>query len=179
MSRSSLAAPSGSARRTYGGLREWAGDGWIVLRCARRLRAIYAHELIDAALREQIMLAVSRVNACRWCVYFHETQAARQGVGEARPADVGAVAGARLYTAVAYAVARAEAGRGREPDPVVDRAFRERFDARERSDVEAVISLITFANLTANSLRSLSERAAMRQVANKPARRFSSRRGGR
>lgn len=136
---------------------------------------------MDAVLREQIMLAVSRVNACRWCVSFHETQTARQGVGGARPADADADpdSGARRQTAVAYAVARAAAGRGRDPEPAVDRAFRERFDARERGDVEAVISLITFANLTANSLRSLSERAAMRQAANEPERRFGSRRGRR
>lgn len=177
MSRSSLAEPGGSAPRTYGGFREWAGDGWTVLRCARRLHAIYARERIDAVLREQIMLAVSRANSCRRCVNFHETHAARQG-GEAGPADADAVAGARLDSAVAYAVARAEAGRGLDPDSAVERAFRKHFDAWERSDIEAVISLITFANLTANSLRSLSERAAMRRVGKKPGRRFSSSRGG-
>lgn len=152
-----------------------------MLRCARRLRAIYTRERIDAVLREQIMIAVSRANACRWCVSFHETQAVRQGVREARPADAdaGAVADARLQSAVAYAVARAEAGRGLDPDPAVDRALREHFDPRERSDIEAVISLITFANLTANSLRSLSERAAMRRVGDKPGRRFSPGSGGR
>lgn len=175
----SLAAPSGSARRTYGGFREWVADAWIVLRCARRLRAIYVHELIDAALREQIMLAVSRVNACRWCVRFHETQAAQQGGGAARPAGAGAGADARLHAAVAYAVARAEAGRGREPDPAVDRAFRQRFGARQRSDVEALITLITFANLTANSVRAVSDRVALRRGASERGCRFSFSRGGR
>lgn len=140
-----------------------------MLRRARRLRAIYVHEPIDAALREQIMLAVSRVNACRWCVHFHET---RQGVGDVGSA--GAMAGARLRAAVAYAVARAEAGRGREPDRAAEQAFREHFDARERSDVEAVISLIMFTNLTANSVRAVGDRAALRRVTSELGRRFSS-----
>jgi hypothetical protein len=45
-----------------------------------------------------------------------------------------------------------------QADPQVERAFRERFDAQERRDIEAVICLITFATLSANSLLSLSDR---------------------
>ena len=158
---SSSAAPNGSHRRTYGGLLELLGDGWTVLRSARRLRSIYVHERVDAALREEIMLAVSRVNACRWCAHVHETRAAQQSAGKAELADVTEATRAsdsRARTAVAYAVARAEAGRSRGPHPQVDQAFRERFDAQERHDIEAVICLITFANLSANSLHSLSDR---------------------
>lgn len=150
-----------SHRRTYGGPLELLGDGWTVLRSARRLRSIYVDELVDAALREQIMLVVSRVNACRSCAHFHETQAAQQNAGKAEPADAIATTranDARARTAVAYAVARAEAGPGRPPHPQVDRAFRQQFDAQKRDDIEAVICLITFANLTANSLHSLSDR---------------------
>lgn len=158
---SSASAHNGSHRRTYDGLFELLGDGLAVLRSARRLRSIYVHKRVDAALREQIMLAVSRVNACRWCAYVHETRAAQQSAGTAELADVTAATRAsdsRARAAVAYAVARAEAGRGRRPHPQVDQAFRARFDAQERHDIEAIICLITFANLSANSLHSLSDR---------------------
>lgn len=137
-----IAFGPGPRPRSYGGLREPLADGWRVLRSARRLRSIYADGRVDPLLREQILVAVSRTNACRWCTEFHETRA-------------GSVAGdgdPRAATAVAYAVARAQSRPGR-PDPAVEQAFSEAFGPRERGDLEAVIDLILCASLGLNTVR--------------------------
>jgi AhpD family alkylhydroperoxidase len=51
-----------------------------VTRRAKSLTAVYGRGRLDGALRERVLLAVSRVNACRGCTFVHTRWALRSGV---------------------------------------------------------------------------------------------------
>lgn len=132
---------------------------WSVLRSTPRLIAVYRRRRLDPAMREGIMAAVSEVNACRYCTVAHETWEARM-LSQARvfePAAPGVERAESRRLAVAYAIACAEA-HPRAVAPDLESAVDRHFDERERSDLDAVIRLAMFTNLTMNSLEALLNR---------------------
>lgn len=151
------AAPACSPLPTYGTPRALLVDASAVVRSAPRLYAIYARRRLDPALREQIMVAVSRANACRPCTRFHERMAAGQDAAEA-PVSPGPRGDQSVgHPAVAYATARAGAVDA-PTDPHLEVALRKRFNADERRDIDAIIRLIRLASLSMNTLAVLRRR---------------------
>ena len=141
---------------------EAIGDVAGVARRAWPLAGVYARGDLDPALRERVMVAVSRVNACSGCTYVHERWAGRAGVSaEDLEAiglgDLGAL-GPRDRAAVAYAAALAEARFRRPVDPGLSAAAAEHLTERELTAVEAVARMMALANLTVSTTEELTER---------------------
>lgn len=148
-----MVRPDRFRRRTtdLGGLLRLVADA------ARRfphVPGLLAGRTLDPALREAVMLAVTEVNACRWCAYVHEGLA--EATGEPRGPE------ARTEAALAYA--RAAAAAGTLPPPgEAGNALREHFDAREAAAVDAAVALITVGNLAGNTVDSLLARLSGRR----------------
>ena len=117
---------------------------------------------MDPALREAVMVAVARVNACRFCSYVHHTHALRVGLSaedlERITAGSAALGDPRLAAATAYAEARAEEGFGPLSGALRDRLV-EVFGAREADDVELAARAMYQANMVMNALEALLARA--------------------
>ena len=157
-----VSAPPSREPRTFASPAEvLSGLAGIAYRAAP-LAATYLGGRLDPELRERVMVAVSRVNACRGCTFVHERWALRTGVttadleaiglGELGPLDQ------RSRAAVVYATARAEAG-FREPAPAdVAAATAEHLTARELAAVEAVARAMTLANLSVSTAGALAAR---------------------
>jgi AhpD family alkylhydroperoxidase len=47
------------------------------------MRSLMHGETLSAAFRERLMLAVTEVNRCRYCAYYHAKQALVEGLSEA------------------------------------------------------------------------------------------------
>lgn len=138
-----------------------------VTRRARPLTAVYARGRIDDALRERVMLAVSRVNACRGCTFVHTRWALRSGV---TPAELEAIGLAdldpldrRSRAAVVYATALAESGFSSPPQPDVAAAVVAELTPAEIEAVEAVARMMAFANLSASTAQALLGRLGLRR----------------
>ena len=73
------------------------------------LAGVYLGRMLDPGLRERIMVAVSRVNACAGCTWVHERWVLRAGVSAAELEAIGLGDLARLdersRAAVVYAAA--------------------------------------------------------------------------
>ncbi|HEX6228924.1 MAG TPA: carboxymuconolactone decarboxylase family protein [Solirubrobacterales bacterium] len=126
------------------------------------LASAYLQGGLEPELRERVMVAVSRVNACRGCTRVHERWAIRTGVTSKELEAIGqgdlAALDDRNRAAIVYATALAEA-RFRGPvgaDLVADVA--ESLTASEMTAVEAVARVMCLANLSANTAESLVER---------------------
>jgi AhpD family alkylhydroperoxidase len=143
-------APECPPRRAYRTPRALLADAWPVVRSAPRLYAIYARKRLDPALRERIAIAVSRANSCRACTRFHERGVARRGAAGTAPSPRICGDGSTLDLAVAYAAARTESTPA-PPDPRMEVALRERLGAEEMRDIDAIIRLMTLANLSVNT----------------------------
>ncbi|MCC1496655.1 carboxymuconolactone decarboxylase family protein [Alcanivorax sp. 1008] len=122
---------------------------------------ILIHALIrpslSPALREEIMLAVTSVNDCRYCSWVHTGLALENGVdmdslnallGRDLGSDPGSV---EEREAVAILFGKHFADSVRHPSKVARDKLQQHFNAGERREIMAYIHAIYFANLTGNS----------------------------
>ena len=119
------------------------------------------------ALRERIMVAASRANACAGCSRVHQRWAVRAGVTDEELEALGLDDLARLdpadRAAVVYAVERSTAG---FPGPVgapsedsdLSAAVAEHFTPEQIRQIDAIARGITFANLTVGTVETLRSR---------------------
>lgn len=120
------------------------------------LAGVYLRRRLDPGLREQIMVAVSRVNACAGCTRVHERWALRAGVSAAELEAIGLGDLARLddhsRAAVVYAAALAENRFRGTADRELAALARRHLTAAELRAVEAVARMMALANLSASTL---------------------------
>jgi AhpD family alkylhydroperoxidase len=130
-----------------------------VARRARPLATAYTRGGLDPALRERVMVAVSRVNSCRGCTFVHVRLAGRAGVSadDLQAIGVGDLGGLdeRNRAAVAYAAALAEA-RFRGPIAAdLAAGASDHLTAAELAAVDAAARAMALANLSANTIEEL------------------------
>jgi AhpD family alkylhydroperoxidase len=133
--------PNADTPRLFNSPWEALSDLAAVTRRAKALAAVYARGRIDYALRERVMLAVSRLNACSGCTFVHTRWAAQGGV---TPGELDAIGlddlgrlDRRSRAAVVYATARAETRFRSPPRPDVAAAVAAELTPAE---TEAVVS---------------------------------------
>jgi AhpD family alkylhydroperoxidase len=108
---------------------------------------------LSPALREEIMLAVTSVNDCRYCSWVHTGLALENGVDMDSLSlllgrDLGSV---NEREAVAIMFGKHFADSVRHPSKTARDKLADHFSARERREIMAYIHAIYFANLTGNS----------------------------
>jgi len=123
--------------------------------------SVWVRKRMAPLFREEIMVAVARVNGCRFCNFVHGQWALAQGLDEGELGRIGRGGGpggdpGRLL-ALDYAQALAQADFGPVPSDL-ERDVQERFTGRERSEIETVARVMTVANRCANTLDALLSR---------------------
>lgn len=108
---------------------------------------------LSPALREEIMLAVTSVNDCRYCSWVHTGLALENGVDMD---SLGMLLGRDLISvnereAVAILFGKHFADTVRQPSKMARDKLQQHFNAGERREIMAYIHAIYFANLTGNS----------------------------
>ncbi len=109
---------------------------------------------ISHALREQIMLAVTSVNDCRYCNWGHTVLALRNGVDLAvlrRTLDGGSLSADSTPDEVAVLYAQHVASQQGDADPGAERALAAAWIPAQQAEIKAYITAITFGNLVGNS----------------------------
>lgn len=114
------------------------------------LRSYLPGAPIDARSREQVILAVTEVNGCRYCAWIHGSWADYLGQVD-DPAEV-------LEVLLAHARASAEAGRPLDPAPLL-----EHLPADVVAGLRATVAQIEVANLVGNTVDGLLARATRRR----------------
>jgi AhpD family alkylhydroperoxidase len=145
--------------RTFTSAGETLSDLVGVLGRTGPLAAVYLRGRLDPELRERVMVAVSRVNACHGCTFVHERWALRSGVASDELAAIGlsdfATLDDRSRAAVLFATARAESRfRGPVPSEVATYASSQ-LTAKELAAVEAVARAMALANLSVSTVAAL------------------------
>ena len=153
------AAPPSPAPRTFSSAGEALSDLAGVLRRAVPLTGVYLRGGLDPEIRERVMVAVSRTNACRGCSLVHQRWALRAGVGAEELESIGlddlAALDERSRAAIVYATAAAE-GRFRQPVAAEVVAYAaERLTSSELTAVDAIARAMALANLSANTTEAI------------------------
>jgi len=67
-------------KRLYKKPGDFFSDLWFIFRNLNQLNEIKKNKVISFAFRERLMLAVTSVNGCRYCSYFHTKEALKSGM---------------------------------------------------------------------------------------------------
>jgi len=140
-------------KRTYGSIREFFADLCFLIRHRKRLRELKSKELISPAFQERLMLAVTAVDGCRYCSYFHTRQALKSGVtqeeiGQLLSGDTD-VCPKEEGLAVIYAQHWAESNANPGPEAVLK--LQETYGVEKAEAVDLVLRMVRLGNLAGNS----------------------------
>lgn len=129
------------------------------------LRALVKPRL-PTSLREEVMLAVTSVNDCRYCSWVHTGLALENGVDME---DLGMLLGKSLDNveereAVAILFGKHFADTVRQPSAQARAKLAAHFSPAEQREIMAYIHAIYFANLTGNSADAILARLRGQQV---------------
>ena len=140
-------------KRTFS-LPQYARSLAAVMAASPVLARALSRPRISPALREQIMLAVTSVNDCRYCNWGHTALALRNGVDLAalrETLDSGSLSAGSTPAQVAILYAQHVASEQGDADPGAERALAAAWTPAEQAEIKAYIAAITFGNLAGNS----------------------------
>lgn len=127
-------------------------DVAYVLANAPRTRALVRNN-IPPSFRERLMLAVTGVNACRYCAYFHTRLALTLGIERAEIEQIlgGVVESAPANERVALAYAQHWAETNAQPDPAARATLVATYGDGTARAIELVLRMIRVGNLLGNT----------------------------
>ena len=117
------------------------------------IRAAMRDNAVDEAFRERLMMAVTTVNGCRYCSYFHAREALRAGIS---PEELEAVASMEFsdsppeqQPALLYAQHWAETDAN--PDSEIRERMLALYGQETLKAIEMVLRMIRMGNLMGNT----------------------------
>lgn len=141
-------------KRTYRSFGEFAADLRHLWARRKQVRRLTSGKGLDPVFRERIMLAVTRVNACRFCTFAHSRAALQAGMTRG---EVDTLLGGGFedcpeseLPAVLYAKDWAEAGG--VADPEAERRLAETYGEEAAADILLALRIIRAGNLTGNTV---------------------------
>lgn len=99
------------------------------------------------------MLAVTAVNGCRYCSYYHTRQALKSGIAAEEISSLlaGDVANCPQDEAIAVAYAQHWAESNAHPDPEAVKRLRQTYGHERTEVIHLILRMIRMANLSGNS----------------------------
>jgi len=140
-------------KRTYKNPKELFKDLWFPIRNRRQLKEVMNSGAISSAFRERLMLAVTAVDGCRYCSYFHARQALKSGVTSREISQLlsGDVNGCPEEEAVAVIYAQHWAESDAHPDPEAVWKLQQIYGAERTEEINLLLRMIRLGNLLGNS----------------------------
>lgn len=140
-------------KRTYKNLKEFFSDLWFPMKHRKQLQAVTKKGLLEPSFRERLMLAVTAVNGCRYCSYFHAKQALKSGVSlddisKLLNGDAGACPEEEAV-AVLYAQHWAESNG--QPDEEAAKRLQDFYGEEKAAAINLMLRMIRMGNLSGNS----------------------------
>ena len=140
-------------KRTYGSSREFFADLCFLSRNRKRLKEVKIRGLISPAFQGRLMLAVSVVNGCRYCSYFHAKQALKNGIPPEEISQLisGDVGNCPEEEAVAVIYAQHWAESDANPAPEAVLKLQQTHGVEKSEAIHLILRMIRVGNLLGNS----------------------------
>ena len=124
------------------------------------LRSAVRRGKVDRKFTEKIMLVVSQVNGCRYCIYGHSRAALASGVSEDELHMLlsGELGNFPKAESVALAFAQHYAESHEHPDPVAWQRLVDCYGLQTAQNILAYLRMITMGNLLGNTFDALLSR---------------------
>ena len=140
-------------RRAYHSLGDLWHDVRFPLQNRAQMRRAMQGDLVSFPFRERLMLAVTAVNGCRYCSYYHAQEALKAGLPEEELQKllVGVIDDAPPEELPALLYAQHWAETDGDPDPTVQQKLVETYGPERAQAIETVLHMIRTGNLLGNT----------------------------
>jgi AhpD family alkylhydroperoxidase len=141
------------SKRLYKKPGDFFSDLWSIFRNLNLLNEIMKNEVIPFAFRERLMLAVTSVNGCRYCSYFHTKQALKSGMDAQEIAQLlaGEFAGCSEGEAPAIIYAQHWAESNGHPDNEALHRIKQAYGPEKTVAINLILRMIRLGNMTGNT----------------------------
>jgi AhpD family alkylhydroperoxidase len=141
-------------KRKYNNPKDFFSDLWFPIRNWNQLRITAKKKLISSAFRERLMLAVTAVNGCRYCSYFHAKQALESGIGAEEISHLlsGDIGNCPQEEAVALIYAQHWAESNANPDPEAFERLKQTYGVEKTKAIHLMLQMIRIGNLSGNTI---------------------------
>jgi AhpD family alkylhydroperoxidase len=141
-------------KRTYKSIKELFVDLFFPIKNMKRLREVKKRGLLSPAFQERLMLAVTAVNGCRYCSYFHTKQALKSGIP---PPEISRLLSGDIDAcpedeAVAVIYAQHWAESDAHPDPEAFEGLQRAYGVEKTESIHLMLRMIRIGNLMGNTL---------------------------
>lgn len=140
-------------RRFYHNLKDLWRDVRFPLQNRAQIRQAMQGDLVSFPFRERLMLAVTAVNGCRYCSYYHAKEAIKAGLpeDELQKMLVGVVDDAPAEELPALLYAQHWAETDGHPDAVVRQKQEQTYGPERAQAIDTVLHMIRTGNLLGNT----------------------------
>ena len=140
-------------KRTYTNPGDLLRDISFPIRNGKRLREVREKGIISPAFQERLMMAVTAVNGCRYCSYYHAKEALKTGIEteEIRELLSGGIANCPEDETVALMYAQHWAESDVHPDPEAVERLQQTYGVEKADAIHLVLRLIRMGNLMGNT----------------------------
>ena len=140
-------------KRTFKNAKEFLHELQFPLRNRKQLKEVKKKGLITPAFQERLMLAVTAVNDCRYCSYFHAKLALKNGLtpGEINRLLQGDIDNCPNDEAVAVIYAQHWAEFNGHPDSEALQKLEKVYGVEKTEAIHLILRLIRLGNLLGNS----------------------------
>lgn len=142
------------ARRTFQSVGELLQEVKFLIDNRRKIKSLQKGRLISPAFRERLMIAVTAVNDCRYCSYYHTRLALKSGIsyGELQSLLAGTIEDSPEDEITGLLYAQHWAEHKGDPDEKFREMLFDRYGSKRAGQIELTLRLIRFGNLFGNSI---------------------------
>jgi AhpD family alkylhydroperoxidase len=140
-------------KRTYISLKDLLKDLILPFRKRKQLREVKNKRLLSPAFRERLMLAVTAVERCRYCSYFHSKLALKGGIPQEEIGKLlsGDVQDCPKEEVIAILYAQHWAESNAQPDPEAVQKLQEIYGSEKAEAIHLMLHMIRLGNLLGNT----------------------------
>jgi len=140
-------------KRTYVSLKDLLKDLIFPFRRRKQLREVKNKRLLSPAFRERLMLAVTAVERCRYCSYFHSKLALKGGIPQEEIGKLlsGDVQDCPEEEVIAILYAQHWAESNAHPDPEAVQKLQKIYGSERAEAIHLMLHMIRLGNLLGNT----------------------------
>lgn len=140
-------------KRTFNSFREFIEELKFIIENRERIKKLEEGETISDEFRQRLMMAVTEVNGCRYCSYYHSKLSLKAGISQK---ELDSLLSGELndcpedqILALVYAQYWTE-NKGQPEREMIDRVKNE-YGAEKFAAINLAVRMINFGNLSGNS----------------------------
>ncbi len=154
-----------SKKRTFSNFGQFWQELFFIFRKRKQIRAAMRNSRISPAFRERLMLAVTSVNDCRYCSYYHTQLALQEGISaeEAGKLLEGSVDNCPPEEAPALLYAQHWAESDGKPNREAVQRIIDNYGEQTRHDIDILLHMIRMGNYMGNAVDIIREKMPLRK----------------